>query len=109
MAEARREEVGTFWTATGTLMGLRYPAIQIVELLKGVHGMKESTFYQYIVAEGEAKGRRATLLELGQKKFGPPTEDTIRAIHAITDIPRLAALTERLLDVSSWDELLATP
>ena len=79
--------------------------------------MKESTTYQAILAEGRAEGRaegqaveaRKILLRQGSKRFGPPDARARAAVEAITDIDRLEKLTERLLDVSSWDELLATP
>lgn len=99
------------WAATFILMGLQYPAEVARQLLQGVMGMKESVTYQAIIEEGRAKGvaqgMSKTLLRQGRKRFGPPSEATVAAIEAITDLNRLEALSERLLDVSSWDELLA--
>ena len=79
--------------------------------------MEESTTYQAIIAKGRAEGRaegqaveaRKILLRQGSKRFGPADARARGAVEAITDIDRLEKLTERLLDVSSWDELLATP
>jgi hypothetical protein len=48
-------------------------------------------------------------LLLGKKRFGPPDEETTAALNAIADLPRLEDLTDRLLDVDSWQELLALP
>jgi hypothetical protein len=90
-------------------MGMRYPRDRIARLLQGVHSMKDSTFYQMIVEEGEAKGRRAIVLRMGRKKFGPPTPEAEAALNAMDDVTRLDTLADRLLDVSSWDELLSTP
>jgi predicted transposase YdaD len=63
-------------------------------------------------AEGEAKGRlesaRLAVLRLGRKKFGPPAEDVRAAINAIDDVDQLGSLLDRVLDVSSWHELLTT-
>jgi hypothetical protein len=43
----------------------------------------------------------------GRQKFGKaPTRKQQKALDAIADLARLEALAERLLDVSSWDELL---
>lgn len=67
--------------------------------------MKESTTYQAILAD-EAK---RILLRMGGKRLGPADADTRAAIESIVDVDRLEQLAERLLDVSSWDELLATP
>ncbi len=113
MREAAPADAAKLWAATYILMGLRYPDDFAAELLKGVRTMKESTTYQAILAEGRAEGQaveaRKILLHLGGKRFGPPDVRTRTAIEAIADVERLEQLTERLLDVSSWEELLATP
>ncbi len=107
--EATPEETGTLWTATDILMGLRYPQNLITQLLQGVHGMKESVSYQAIVEEGLVKGTQDVLLRQGRKKFGAPDEQTETALRGITDLDRLNHLGERLLDVSTWADLLAVP
>ena len=58
------------------------------------------------LAQGETKGIRETVLLQGRKRFGEPDEATQQALQAITDLERLRQLSERLLDVSSWQELL---
>jgi hypothetical protein len=72
--------------------------------------MEESVTYQAILQRGMQQGltqeARAVLLRQGRKKFGPPTAEQEAAVNAITDLGRLEALTEKLLDVSTWDELL---
>ena len=72
--------------------------------------MKESTFYQGILEEGRMEGQveeaRKFVLRLARKRFGPPTEQTETAINAITDLERLERLLERVVLVSSWEELL---
>jgi hypothetical protein len=83
----------------------------------GIRGIEESWLYQEYFqkgrAEGKAEGRRdgtrEDLLRLGRKKFGPPGDAISTAIMAIDDPDRLAALVERILDVPTWDELLAPP
>jgi hypothetical protein len=64
--------------------------------------------------EGREEGRldeaRAMLLRVSRNKFGrAPTKKQQAELDAITDLARLEALGEVLLDVSSWGELLATP
>lgn len=113
-AEATAEQSGIFWSATYLLLGLRYKPAFINELLKGVRQLKESSTYQFILAEGEAKGRvegraegeRALILQLGSKRFGPPDAATQATLDAITTTERLERLAERLLEVESWAELL---
>jgi predicted transposase YdaD len=102
------------WAASYVLMGLRYDRALIDNLLSGVMQMEESVTYQAILSRGMQQGieqgqideARATLLRLGRTKFGPPTAEQEAAVNAITDLARLRALSEKLLDVSTWDELL---
>ena len=59
------------------------------------------------LAEGRAEGARGTLLRLGRQKFGrAPSRKQQKALEAVTDLGRLEALADRLLDVDSWGELL---
>jgi predicted transposase YdaD len=102
-------------------MGLRYSEAVIQELFEGVRAMEESVTYQAILrkgravglvegkAEGKAEGAKQLLLRMGRKRFGPPEPQTIAAIEAIAELERVEQLADRLLDVASWDELLATP
>ena len=74
--------------------------------------MKESVTYQAIVEEGKAEGkveaRQEVLLQLGQRRFGMPNLAIEMTLRGITDRDRLARLIDALLDVSSWQALLAT-
>ena len=104
------------WTASYLLMGLRFSEDLVSKLLEGVHNMQESTTYQAILREGEAKGReegreegriageRLLLVRLGSKRFGKPDPVILARIEAIGDIERLEALGERIVDpeVSDW-------
>jgi predicted transposase YdaD len=110
-----RSKAAELWTAIDLLMGLRHSKDFVGKTLQGVKAMKESTTYQAILEEGEAKGKlegklegeRTILLHLASKKFGPPSKRTTRAIEAITSHERLSTLAERVSFVSSWSELLA--
>ena len=108
IAEATPDEAGTLWTATDVLMGLRYPPALVAQLMQGVHGMKESLTYQAIVEEGKVEDRQEVLLQLGRRRFGMPNPTTEMTLRGIADRDRLARLTDALLEVSSWQELLAT-
>lgn len=107
--EADSDVARKLWAATFVLMGLRYPAEVAEQLLQGVTAMEESTTYQLIVSRGRVAEARQFLLRQGRKKFGPPDPVTTTALEAVTDLERLEQLGERLLDVSSWQELLAPP
>ncbi len=82
-----------------------------------IHGIEESVTYQAIVEEGRVKGelkgmlraRQDDILQLGRRRFGATSADTEAALRDIADAERLSRLHGALLDVSTWDELLATP
>jgi hypothetical protein len=69
--------------------------------------MRESVTYQAILQEGREEEARAILRRLGTKRFGPPSETARAVLEGISGIERLERLSERLLDVESWEELLA--
>ena len=66
--------------------------------------------YQGILAEHRWTREHAGLFDvshMGQRFLtGPTHAATAAALEAITAIERLELLSERLLDVESWDELL---
>jgi predicted transposase YdaD len=109
-------------------MGLRFPPEVTDHLFRGVQLMfdvRESSFYQLAVTEGRREGMREglreglregqrqaairLLCELGRKRFGPVPPATLADIEGITSPERLERLADRLLDATSWDDLLATP
>lgn len=112
-AETPSDVAAQLWMSTYLLMGLRYPEETVADLLRGVRAMHESSTYQAILAEGRAEGRateaREVLLRLGTKRFGPPDRRTRAALRRLTGLRRLEQLTDRLLDVESWDALLEEP
>jgi hypothetical protein len=105
---------------------------EITTMILGIRGIEESSVYQDIFAKGEAKGRaegeakgraegeargraegeleeaRKILLGLGGKKLGPPDERILALVAGISDRDRINLLLDRILDVASWGELLAT-
>jgi len=124
--ETTPEQAAALWAATEILMGLRFSAERVEErvegvsaMILGIRGIEESSVYQRIFAKGEAKGRaegeakgraeeaRQALLHLGSKRLGQPDERVRTRLDAIDDLDGLNVLLERMLDVSSWDELLA--
>jgi predicted transposase YdaD len=116
-AEAMPEDAGKLWMATFLLTGLRTTEEKVLPLFQGVHGMKESTTYQYILLEGEEKGRaegraeelRKILLRQGQKRFGAPPAAVVQALESLTDHDRMERMADRVIEVSDWQELLSTP
>ncbi|MBY0513823.1 MAG: hypothetical protein K2P78_07910 [Gemmataceae bacterium] len=116
------------WAASYVLMGLRYDQALIDNVLSGVMQMEESVTYQAIIRRGLEDGMRqglqqgllvgtqqgATiearkmLLIFGEKRLGTPPASAVAAVAAIGDPARLEHLAARLLDVNSWEELLAS-
>ncbi len=114
----QQEEARTLGTIMDILLGLRYDqelTRHMMEKVMNMIDLRESHAYHIILEEGqaigEAKGRIAslhdTLLRLGKKKFGKPSAKILRELNAITEETRLAQLSERILDVDSWRDLLA--
>jgi len=106
--EATPAQAGVLWTATYVLMGLRYPQSLTRQVLQGVRAMRESVTYQAIVEEGRVEEGQRIILRQGRLRFGPPDARTTAAVESIADVDRLEALSERLLEVGSWEELLAS-
>jgi hypothetical protein len=71
--------------------------------------MHESDTYQAILDEGRLITVKRAIVRLGAKRFGNPDKATTTAIDAMVDLQRLEFLHDRILDVKSWQELLATP
>ncbi|OWK46728.1 DUF4351 domain-containing protein [Fimbriiglobus ruber] len=112
-SEADRPLADKLLTCTFLLMGLKYDSVLVRQLLGGVLQMEESTTYQFMLAQVEARWRtaeaRTLILRQGCKRFGPPPASVSSALALITDLPRLEELSDRLLDASNWDELLPSP
>ena len=110
-AEAGPEVAGKLWTATFVLTGLRTTDEKVLPLFQGVHGMKESTTYQYILEEGglAIKSYGKILLRLGQKRFGAPPAAVRQVLESLSDLDRMERMADRVLEVSNWQELLDTP
>ena len=123
--EAPPQLAATLWTATFSLMGLRFPPELARKLLRGAVAMKESTTYQAVLEEGREEGlekgleegraqgkteeARQIILRQGSKRFGEPDARTRAAVEAAGDLARLERMIDRMLDASSWDDLLNTP
>jgi len=93
-------------TASYILAGMRYDKAFAEHLYRGVREMRESTTWQGIYDEGGVKSLHTALLRQGTVKFGEPTSTARSNIQLLTDQAQLISLFERVLTVSTWDELL---
>jgi predicted transposase YdaD len=111
-SEAPAGEGAELLTAALVLTGLRVPKQTVAELFRGVRAMRESSGYQLILDEGREEGAlrevRKILLRQGGRKFGAPGPEVESAVQAIDDLARLERMSDRLLDVNTWQELLST-
>ena len=69
--------------------------------------MMESSTYRGLINDGRLDEAKKLLLRLGRIRFGKPDEATEATIHSMKRLKRLEDLSERLLTVNSWEELLA--
>ncbi len=121
--ESSPDQAATLWNAIRILMGLRFEKDQVdtiiggvSAMLFGIRGIEESSVYQGILRQGETKGRiegavddaKKILLRHGGKKLGPPSERIETEIAALDNLNLLHDLIDRVFDVSTWDELMAS-
>jgi predicted transposase YdaD len=116
-----RKQASAVWTAAYLLAGLRYSPELAEQLFRGMVSMKESSTYQAILAEGEARGAakaeargavaeaRKVLRLQGDKLFGPPDGATAAVIEQLSDLARLEELLGRVPTAGNWQELLGEP
>jgi predicted transposase YdaD len=106
--EAKRDEKESIWAATYFLMGLRFDAAFARKLIPKGDQMKESTTYMATLEEGAVAEARKILMKQGRIRFGGTPTQVVERLEQIEDVERLEELSERLLNASSWDELLAS-
>lgn len=95
------------------LSGLRYDPDRMRAMFMSLESIiEDSSTAQWLIRKGEAKGElqatRRLLLHQGTRKFGPESTAEGR-LNTITDLARLERIGDRILDATSWDDLLATP
>lgn len=105
-AEADPTTADRLVTMLSVLMKTRYDMRTTEEILRSIPDIEEYPAFMIFLDRGRVREARDILLRVGRKKFGPPTAEQEAAMNAITDRGRLEALTEKLLDVATWDDLL---
>ena len=95
------------WSAVAAILGVRYDAMTADEMIASLPPDSVGV----IAFQNVARMRQTQdiILRQGRKRFGPPTPEVEAAVRGITKLDRLEPLTDRILDVGSWDELLAQP
>jgi hypothetical protein len=113
--------------AAWILIGMRVPrsTLKTFQEAMSMVDLRDSSTYQLILeeglaeglakgeaqglAKGEADGIRTTLLQIGSRRLGLPSAAVKESLNAVGDIARLRRMSDRLLDVTTWQELLSTP
>jgi hypothetical protein len=108
-AEADQGEAARLMMGVYVLTGLRVPREMAPNIFRGVGLMQDSSTYLLLLEEGEIKGKVGAILRIGRNRLGPPDTVTEAALKAIKDLERLDRLTDAVLTVNCWQELLATP
>lgn len=108
-SEAPPAEAAKLVTSAFVLTGLRWDRNRAVQWFQGESAMIESDTYLYILEQGEAKALRNVLLVQGRERFGEADANVRLSVESITDLERLKRMSIKLLQVSSWQELLQTP
>lgn len=107
-SEAPHERAVRLMEAAFILTGLRAERSQLRHIFRGVDLVSETTAFEAILEEGQVRGQRKLILQLGRQRFGPCDAATEAAIQAIEDPERIERMGNALLTVNSWQELLAT-
>jgi hypothetical protein len=86
------KERGDLLTTLGIFGKMRYPVLNAFDLI-GRELMRESPFYQEILAEGRIEEKRLSILEVLEARLGSGASTEFReALEAITDVARLSEL-----------------
>jgi predicted transposase YdaD len=111
-------EISELWTSAAVMAGLRFPWELIKHCFGGITAMRESSTIQAFIEEGRRKGleegleegrageARKIILRQGRIRFGEAGDAVRSRLEAISDLEQLELLGDRLLIVSSWDQLL---
>jgi hypothetical protein len=107
--ECEHAQAVRLMTAAFILTGLQVKKEQLPRIYEGVRVMHESTAYDQAMEEGEIRQSHRVLLQLGRKLWGSPDPSIESALSSIQDVERLDRMTEAILSVKSWQQLLSTP
>lgn len=66
------------------------------------------TIAQAVIEEAQVAFARETLLQLGRKHIGEPSDEAEGAVNELADLNRLRRMIDRASDVDTWEELLET-
>ena len=123
-SEATPKQAAELRTDAYVFAGLRFSEKKLESLMKGASKqMKNSSTYKLIFNEGREEGReegrdegrdeqklittREMLIHFAMRRLGSPEERTRVRLEAISNVPELVALIDKLESVETWEDLLA--
>jgi hypothetical protein len=109
--EASRSQREILAVALIQLLALRYDKNEVGfwRDLMATLDISKTPLVKMFQEEAQLEQARADLLRMAQKKFGSPaTPEAASIVAATSDLSRLNELMERVFDVDSWQELLAS-
>jgi hypothetical protein len=107
--EVPAEKAKKLLTDAYLLTALRDRRTVAAQIFRGVRVMHESDTYLATIDEGREKQLKKDIQRLGKRRFGPADQTCESALQGITDLERLERLLARILDATSWQDLLDTP
>jgi predicted transposase YdaD len=109
-SEATPGQAQKLLTAAFLLTGLRLSPPEARRVFRGVTDMRESSTYMAILDEGAEGALKKAIVRMAKKRLGEPGEENLARLNAINeDLERLNRMLDRILDATSWPDLLDTP
>ena len=111
MTRPGRSQCEILWDATLSLLALRWVEPHEVEIIKKTvaHSidLRTTPLMKAILMDDRVTQARLLILRLGNARLGPALPEYEAALNSIDSLERLEQIADRLLEASSWKELLA--
>src|SRR5262245_37962561 len=91
----------------GTQMSRKHPLPRLTEA--ELAAARQLPIYPVLIEWGQRIAACRVILRQGEQRWRPPDESTRAAVNEVWDLDRLERILDRLLQASSWQDLLATP
>jgi hypothetical protein len=96
-----------FMLVMRVLMGLRYQEKVTESLMQSIVEMTDSVEWQKIFRSGKVEGERSILMRQATQRFGTPPDAILNRFRSIDNADELDRLALKLLNSSSWEDLLS--
>lgn len=100
-----REHRADAYVALRVLSGIAYPVSLVTDILRRTEMQLESPVYREILEEGREEGVRRTIVAMLTPRLGPPPDNLVARIEAVSDAAALDELVRRAAVAESWEAL----